>query len=332
MSIHGEDQRLFQHSSVLSDITRSLQVPTEKWPSLVVMIADASTHTLLSQAMPKTRKLMDNGSRNSLCLQLDPETAFSDRPVLIAYSGLSKRKASRLDPTPATCHTESISELAWLEESSEDAMTVLCREVLYSFADIVCLFAAKADSIEHLACKVKAYCKDSHTPYSHFSPSPRMLVVLPPRDSRDPQAVYMQLLKILSKPSFDLSADFLSRISVYSLDYENMSLRDRIRLETDISRSRRAENLTLWTAAHFEHLFHRACDHFIRLGHTPFDMLIASRLHRPVSTTLRLHLTDLLTHVKHHQDTLSFAAPYIAECLLRDNYTFDVHGTCISLA
>jgi hypothetical protein len=69
MSDHGEDQRLFQHSSVLSDITRNLQVPTQKWPSLVVMIADSSTHTLLSQAMPKTRKLVDNGSRNSLCVR-----------------------------------------------------------------------------------------------------------------------------------------------------------------------------------------------------------------------------------------------------------------------
>jgi hypothetical protein len=198
-------------------------------------------------------------------------------------------------------------------------MTILCREVLYSFADEVCIFAVKTDTVKQLVGKIKAYCKDSYPLYNHFSPRPRMLVVLLPGDSRDPQAVYMQLLRILSKPPIDSSPNFLSCISVYSPDYKKVSLRDRIRLETDISRGRRAEESTLRTAAHFNHLFHCACDHFIRLGHTPFDILIASRLHRPVSTTLKLHLTDLLTHVKHHQDILAFAAPYIAECFLQDN-------------
>ena len=96
--------------------------------------------------------------------------------------------------------------------------------------------------------------------------------------------------------------------------------------ETDIARSASTHTCTLLNAVHLDNLFRRACDHFADSGHKRFDMLRASRLHRPVAASVSTCLADILARVKTVADLELFAAPFIAECLILDNYAYDVHG------
>ncbi|KAL5428661.1 hypothetical protein PMIN06_012794 [Paraphaeosphaeria minitans] len=134
----------------------------------------------------------------------------------------------------------------------------------------------------------------------------------------------MQLFELLLQRLKYAKLDSFSCLSVYVKHGSNQTLGDRIKRETDIAKDFRAQNHLSLNAVHFDRLFRHACDHFASAGEAPFDMLAASRLHRPVPRSLHTHLADLLTNVDTYEDLTAFAAPFIPGCLALDNYAYDV--------
>jgi hypothetical protein len=57
-------------------------------------------------------------------------------------------------------------------------------------------------------------------------------------------------------------------------------------------------------------------------------LLAASRLHRPVPAGLQTYLADLLTTIDTYDEITAFVAPFVATCLVLDNYTYDVPCEC----
>jgi hypothetical protein len=53
-------------------------------------------------------------------------------------------------------------------------------------------------------------------------------------------------------------------------------------------------------------------------------MVAASRSHRPVTARLQTYLSVLLDSVDSLDDMTEFAVPFIAGCLVIDNYAYDV--------
>jgi hypothetical protein len=317
---------LLRRTSALSDIVAGLKTPVEAWPSLVVLIDEASSKTLVDQVLPKPTRRTGHGEVRGISLQLDADTAFSDRPVFIARSNLAA--CSKLTPEPdiALCHSQIIREVQRPVGTLHDLVHDLHCELLYPFVDVVCLFSAELGGMNGVLHHLEAWCK--HVQRAPLTPRPRILVVAAPEERRSPANFLEDLLSHLQQRLGQLNADLLTGITVFVGHGSRQSLRDRVRRETDMSRDIRAHNSTMLNALHYEQLFHRACDHFTRSSQQgAFDMLAAARLHRPVSASLGVHLADIFARVKTCSDMTDFAVPYVAECLLLDNYTTDVHGT-----
>ncbi|KAF9730131.1 hypothetical protein PMIN01_12064 [Paraphaeosphaeria minitans] len=318
LSFHGNDQIMFRQASTLSDIFTSFDAPAKRFPSLAVVIGNAGN------ALPSTRKCTNLQDQEGLSLQLDPDTAFSDQPALFAHENFSRRTKLSPEPMPSVCHRHAMRELQWQVSSLAEAVDSLYCRLVRPFADIVCFFAAADDGIPQIADKLVPWLEQSNSRNRRPLLYPRLLVILAPSEKRTPTQVKMQLVQLLKQQLKSPVIDSFSMVSVYIRHGSDQTLRDRIKRETDLAKDFRARNHISLNAVHFDRLFRHACDHFARTGEAQFDMLAASRLHRPVPRGLHIHLADLLTNVDTYEDMTAFAAPFIARCHALDNYAWDV--------
>lgn len=316
---------MFRHASTLSDIVTSLDVPAEKFPSLVVLTGNAQNASLMSQVLPSLRKRADRQEPNGLCLQLDPDTAFSDHPTLIAYNNIPKRITCTSEPTIAAgCHRHTIRELQWLVSSTAEAVNNLYNRLVSPFADLVCFFSTTDGNMQSCVEQMVPWILGNAGLAHRSSFCPRLLLIAAPSESRSPSDVLTELVKLLQQRLEDPRADSYSYISVYVQKGSTHTLKERVRKECNMAQKLRARKNVTLNAIHFDSLFRNACDHFVTTIKEPFNMLSASRLHRPVPAGLQTRLADLLVHVDTHEDLTAFAAPYIAGCLALDNYAYDV--------
>lgn len=330
LTFHVGKPVLFRQTSTLSDIVASLDSPAEKWPSLIVLIDDAKSGTLIDRVLPTSRKHAELQGHEGVTLHLDPDSVFSDRPVLMARSHLSVGSVLTPEPDLALCHRNTVRELQWDAGISGRMADALHGDLLFPFASVICLFASEHDDLEIIVNHLEAWCKRVQNRPCQNVPLPRLLLITGANEKRRPAAVYTHLLTLLQKRSVKPCSNFFSCITVFVERHSRQSLKDRVRQETDISRNLRAQNHTLLNALHFDYYFRHACDHFVVATEESFDMIAAARLHRPVSTSLSVHMEDLLAHVNSYEEMTEVAIPYIAECLLKDNYTTDVHSTYTS--
>jgi hypothetical protein len=158
----------------------------------------------------------------------------------------------------------------------------------------------------------------------HITVYPRLLFIAASSEEQSEASVQAQLIDLLHARLKQPRSDLSSRLSVYVKHTSAQTLTDRIKREVDIARNERVRDYTLLNAVHFDLLFRQACDHFVSSGRDPFDMIVASRSHRPVSARLQTYLSVLLDSVDSLDDMTEFAVPFIAGCLVIDNYAYDV--------
>lgn len=324
-SFQGEPTVSLRHTSVLSDMVAKMDAPAQTWPSLVLLTGTVGKAPL-GRMLPKGRS--GRREQGGTCLQIDRKTASSDFPLLIAHCRAPKAAPFAPEHNEPICHTASVEELSWSAEEAKETTESLSRRLIYPFVDVICIFMAKGRSLDQLAEDMIAYWELEHASAGFSSSHPRFLFVLSTSDARSRDSLYDQVLRLLRELPSPPDDDFLARISFHAERNIDSTLNARIRAEADQSRSRRARDFTLWNAVHFDCLFRGACAHFARAGREPFNPIIATRLHRPVSSNLQMHLTELLAHANSHTEMTDFVGPYVAECLWKDNYTFDVHGMC----
>jgi hypothetical protein len=287
----------------MSDIVASLDLPAKRFPSLIVLIGRTGNSSLMSHMLPSPRKRADGQEPNGLCLQLDPGSAFSDHPIFVAHDNI-------LNSAPAR------------------TVDSLYNKVIRPFADLVCFFSTSNDDIHSHVEQMVPWLEQSDTWKFRSSFCPRLLLIAAPSEERSAADVQAQLIRLLQQKVQQPRINFHSYVSVYVQNGSNQILQDRVRRECDMARNFRVRKHIVLNAIHFDLLFRHACDHFVRTIQEPFDMLAASRLHRPVPADLQACLTDLLTTVNTYEDMTAFAAPFIARCLTLDNYAYDVPCQC----
>ncbi|KAH7060994.1 acyl transferase/acyl hydrolase/lysophospholipase, partial [Paraphoma chrysanthemicola] len=320
ISFYKNEQVTLRQTSAFYDIVSRLDTPEKKYPSLVVLTGNLDDPKRLHGLVPRSRKGYDAGPHGGLQLELDHNSAFNECPILVAHGCVETFNMTEPESVMAPCHTHAIRELQWPGASSELNAGALFRRILQPFAQLVCFFITAGESSQRTANRLRDW-SEVHRGMGH---QPRLLIVAAPGETRrtiDIQKGLLELFQALDQETISL----LRRVSVHGLD-QQQTLQDRIRSEVSYSREDCMRHRTLFSAVHMESLFSHACDHLITSGSEPFDMLVASRLHRPVSSSVGDHVADLLDSVRSYEELTQFAAPFIAECLRLDNYTKDVHG------
>lgn len=324
LSIHAEKKLSLHCASTLNDIVTSLDEPASKSPSLVVMLGHAGKGTLLADVLPTTRDRRENEATSGLSLQLDSTTAFSDRPMLIAHEDISKRSMSVAEPAAAPCHRHTVRPLQWQVSSLVEVFDSLHSTLIRPFTDVICFFSAGSCDVYRQIDRMIPWLEYTPSQGPQVTARPRLLYVAAPSEQQNEASVQSQLIDILHTRLKQTRSDLSSRLSVYVQRTSTRTLTDRIKREVDVARNERVCDYTLLNAVHFDLLFRQACDHFVSSGHVPFDMIIASRSHRPVSTRLRTHLSTLFDSIDSLDDMAEFAVPFVAGCLAIDNYAYDV--------
>jgi hypothetical protein len=322
LSFYKQEQITLRQTSALHDIVATLDAPAEKYPSLVVLTGDVDESGRLCDFIPRSRKQPDNESHGGLQLQLDHDTAFTEYPILIAHGSVENFDEAEPDSAMAPCHTHELRELRSSDASSNSTSSAFFSRLLEPFAQLVCFFISNGESPQHTASRLRGWCEARRD----LRQQPRLLIVAAPAEQRSALDIHRALTTLLQRNLEPNNRDFVPRFSVHGRD-EQQTLQDRIRSELSHGRENRMRSRTLMSAIHFDVLFSRACDHLITSGSEPFNMIAASRLHRPVSSSLGEHVADLLVGVDSYEELTQFAVPFIAECLRLDNYTSDVHGS-----
>jgi hypothetical protein len=329
LSFHGKEEIVFRHASTLSDIVTSLDAPAEKFPSLVLLHGDKSNASLMSHVLPSARKHADSRELPGLCLQLDPDTAFSDYPTFVAYDSVPNRATLTPEPLAATCHRHTMRELQWIVPSPAEAVDNLRRRLIRPFADVLCFFSSGDHDLDYSVDAIMPWLEQTDVLEHGSVHRPRLLLVAASSERRTASSIEAQLSELLLARLEQPEKDILSYISVYVKNGSKQTLRDRIKRESDLARNFRSQNHTLLNAVHFDLLFRHACDHFVNTKEEPFNMLAASRLHRPAPAGLQTYLADLLTTLDTYVDVTAFIAPFVATCLVLDNYAYDVPCECL---
>lgn len=332
LSFHGKEEIQLLHSSTLSDIVASLERPANKWPSLVMLVGNEKKSVLMREAISETGvRHADCRNEPHVCLQLDPNTAFSDHPILVAHSHIPTRVVFASGPeTKSFCHRKSLKHIPWMGASPAEAIDDLHCRLLHPFADVICLFAADHDGLRSVAARLLSWFRTDRM-VRQPSVRPRVLVICPLGETRSSGAVEAQLMEIMRTEIPDFELNMTLHISVYIPKRSQRTLREQVRCEIDFVRNARVEAHELLNAAHFDRLFRHATNHFVNTKREPFDAIAASRLHRPVAAGLGPCVATLLTKAQTYQDVDEFIAPFVAECLIRDNYPDDVHGLSRSI-
>jgi len=325
LSLHGEGGIQMQRTDRLTNIVTALDAPAQKWPSLILLLGHSGNASMMREILPRERKRGSRQARNAVHLQLDTETAFSDRPMLFTYGDTPKQITFDPEPAPALCHGAASMALAWSDPTPAEALNALYYRLLYPFAGVVCLFMSHAEGLDGVAERLQLWCGLWRPSTSNLAARPRLLVVCDPNDTRSSEIVYAQLMKLLNQQSDHTHNDYFSSISVFAPSSSHMKLKDRIRREADISHNGRAHHHLLLNAIHLDHFFNLACERFVSNIQEPFDFVSASRLHRPVCAAMVTHLADLLTYTKSYGELKRCVAPLVAEYLVLDYYTYEVH-------
>jgi hypothetical protein len=85
LSFHKQELITLRQTSALHDIVATLDMPAEKYPSLVVLTGDVDGSGRLCDSIPRSRKQPDLECHTGLQLQLDHDTAFTEYPMLVAH-------------------------------------------------------------------------------------------------------------------------------------------------------------------------------------------------------------------------------------------------------
>ncbi|KAF2022614.1 hypothetical protein EK21DRAFT_95569, partial [Setomelanomma holmii] len=210
LSFHAGERLLFRQTSALSDIVACLDAPAETWPSLVVLVDDAKGGTLIDHVLPRPSRRTTHEERQGVSLQLDIDNPSRDRPVFIARSEIAKRSKLTPEPDRALCHWHTVCELP---AASGDFVHDLHCQILYPFADVVCLFASETGGFDRVVEHIEAWCKRARE--RPLTSRPRMLIIAAPDEERNPADVQTDVLTRLQQRIGPLNEDLLLCITVF---------------------------------------------------------------------------------------------------------------------
>lgn len=208
-----------------------------------------------------------------MCLVLDPDTAFSDRPTLFAYGNVVG--SNKLDPASAvsTCHRHTTCEVQWEAASPSEAAETFYGGLIRPFADVVCFYGG---DVEQVAGDMLPWLGE----HGAAVPQPRLLLIMAAGGQRAAATAQAQLLETLGRRLTGPERDLSSFVSVcVQRGSTQAAVIDRIRAEAHAAQQARVKDNSILNAVHLDNLFRRACDHFVNTKKAPFDMLGASRSH-----------------------------------------------------
>ncbi|KAI1541065.1 Patatin [Pyrenophora tritici-repentis] len=305
----------------------------EQWPSLLVLIGSTCKARAI-QELVSAKSVTPTRAHGEVHLHLDPSSAFSNRPIYVADSDIPERhRRGKILPVDA-CHETISHSFRQTEKQPLDASSAagqVYAQLLHPFADVFCLFAADLGGLREISRQVARWLEKPQASLLPTETYPSLIIVTEGNTRADEKAFkdwFLQNLaadtpRSLSDRFSGLDVVTLSQVGTMSNGARHRPLRDRLMRVSDRIRKHRADSRTLFSARHFHAFFRLACQHLTGGNSEPFDFVTAARLHNPVPSDLKQHLSNFVRLVKSPRELIDFAAPMIASSLFLDSYPPD---------
>lgn len=308
----------------------------EQCPSLWVLIGGTCKARAI-QELVSAKSVKPTGGRRAhgeVHLHLDPSSAFSKRPIYVADSDIPERSRRGKVLPAASCHetiSHSFRQTGKQPLDASSAAGQVYAQLLHPFADVFCLFAADLGGLREISRQVAAWLEKPQASLLPTATYPSLVIVTEGNTRAGERAVkdwFLQTLAADTPRSFfdrfsGLDVVALSQVGTMSNGARHRRLKDRLMRVSDRIRKQRTDSRTLFSARHFHAFFRLACRHLTGGSSEPFDFLTAARLHNPVPSDLKQHLTNFVRLAKSPRELIDFTAPMIASSLFLDSYPPD---------
>ena len=271
--------------------------------------------------------------------QLDPSTAFSDRPIIIAGGDFPiYQRSSKVVPAK-DCHKTTHAILPRLRNGVAGTALLKASDNLYCrllspFTDVLYFFAVDLGGLRSIACRISSWLEMSQQP-STLKPGthPQIIIVLEPASQHLELRGLEDFLRILhDETDKKIFAQFLRIRVVSQLPDGHVSeqarywrLREYLRSASDLVRLARLQSSTPFSVQHFAALLQQASSHFVGGHGAPFDFVRASRLQHPPAINLKEYWVTFLSKIRSLKELEDLTIRLIASSILLDHYPPDMH-------
>lgn len=333
----------------LRNLVESAPRPDDQFPSLFLMVGNSSKSTAIKHIFGvKRARTFPLQNLGGIHIHLDPTSAFSDRPLLVAEGDLlSKPVAS------SECHETTrltINRSVKVADNSSFLETVANQsysQVIIPFVDVICFFA---DDLASVAIQLGTWLEVEDRAILPRTVKPVVIAVLPNKEAEAKEAeaeakegdakeseskAKNRLLRLLRRKTGQDVWERLLDIRVVSLEPEKSlsakaryrSLRDLLLHSSSKVRKERQASRYLFSLNHFAAFFKTAFEHFAQKPGA-FDFIKASRLHNPLAIDYFQHLSNFIHGIGSSKGVMEFGTPAIASSILLDNYPPGCHREC----
>lgn len=338
LSLHVSRADVFLHESdrvqnVLADV---LDREAQR-PGLIAFFGNTSKAVALRHLFGlKAKQAGGNRGLGEVHLHVDPSTVNTERPLLLADTDISQRRAHVSDTQLDKCHATT-SHLLLHPRSSDliDVTSDLCCRLLYPFTDVFCLFATDLGGFRQVSRCIASWLETDNLQHLPVHACPKVVIVTDvssssPEYEKNAKTTFLWFLE--QETDKDVSS-FLSSIEVVAIAPEGTvsplsryrRLKERLLDGCDQVRRCRAEASMLFSATHLAALLHSACEHFCQGGATPFNFIKASRIQNPVPEELIEHVCTFLDHTP-PGELDSFATQTLGSSFFLDSYPPGSHS------
>lgn len=337
LSISSKENRtVLVESDRPQSLLAGIPLLQDQSPSLFVLIG-SSRKALAVQELVSAKSVRSTRGRRAhgeIHLHLEPLSAFSERPIYIADSDLPERHRRGKALQAAACHETVGHPFLHTERHPLDAGTaaeLVHARLLHPFSDVFCLFAIDLGGLREVSRQVAAWLEKPQASRLPSETFPALVIVVEGRTRAGEKAVEDWFLQSLAADTPKSLSDRFSSLEVVTLpqagamsnDARHRRLKDCLMRASDRVRKHRSACRSLFSARHFHAFFRLACRHLTAGGDEPFDFIAAARLHNPVASDLKQHLSNLVQLVESPRELIDVAAPMIASSLFLDSYPPD---------
>lgn len=327
-----EDSRLaVLNQGRLQRVIDDLSDPDNQYPSLCVFFGGKTKGHALQHLYP-LNNIKRHFSEAPIKLRSNIASLESRRPTLLADGDIPNAKSFRL--------TRKLDAgvglpVPWDNVCAGEVLQVLWSRLIFLFANVVCIFIDNTSGLDNVA-KFLVKCLRLRSA-SSYPPSllPRAIFIYGSgmkRDEAEMKGSHPLSRQIRNAGFPDMSDIFSGTTSIY-LEEGSLSdvakyqrLNAIIAEQTEALSSTRQDYQGLPTATHFMALFQSAFRHTMSETNSPFDVVRATREHRPVNLCAESHLAHYLevglcANLRPYE-----LAPSIASALFMDHYTPEMLG------
>lgn len=312
-------------SRVLDDV-RNPEEPA----GLAMLIGNQTKLRLLSTMHPGLP--VPKSARHHGEVHLHVSNARATNPIVLADRDIPAHGRLPTSSTTHRCHETTghrLSDDASYTPKAAQAADLVTQQVVFPFADVVCLFVSDlggADlAVQHLAAWA-ASARGSTSPVR-----PGLLLVVPRGEKKEMQVAVDRMTQPGDPASLRAHFQYINIAALSPTTKpawerkQLMALRRRLYQAVELAQRERCRAGLLFSMRHTVSLLQLAAEGACAQPRSPLDLIEMSRRSRPVAPDLARHLTDFLKDSYGSAAIERSAVPAVASSLILDHNPPGMH-------